>query len=188
MRSKRLAVALTALSFFPNLAWAQAATTTTGSQACATIVQAAADGMNARIQADDTTINPPKSVKQLSCLNSFFNGVGLNVITNILNPANLLTAVEGQICNVLTSAWNQTLGSAQCGLTVTGFNIGIGGLGGLGGGEMCPRLSFGGGGPPLGSIGTSGTNAGTSSGVNLYMNSVPTAPVGYSPISTIGSY
>ena len=74
-------VALAAL--VPTAAMAQS---TTGSQACATIVQAAANGVSARISADDASINPPQSVTKLSCLQNFFNGVGLNVI-NKLNSA-----------------------------------------------------------------------------------------------------
>ena len=46
--------------------------------------------------------------------------------------------------------WNSLLGSAQCGLTITGFNLGFGGLGG---GLSCPKLTFGGGGPPIATIG-----------------------------------
>lgn len=124
----------------------------TGSSQCAPLAQAAAAGLAARIQADDQTINPPKSVTTLSCLSNFFNGVGLNVITNTLDPSSLLQSVEGQICSAVQSTWRSLLGSTQCGLTVTGFNIGFGGLGG---GTFCPKLSFGGSGPPLGSIGTS---------------------------------
>ena len=138
MRRIALAIALAAL--LPVAAMAQSATSTTGSQACATIVQAAANGMAARISADDTSINPPQSVTTLSCLQNFFSGAGLNVITNLLNPASLLQAVEGQICQAVNTAWQNALGSAECGLTVTGFNMGFG-LG-LGGGTMCPKLSF----------------------------------------------
>ncbi len=50
----------------------------------------------------------------------------------------------------------------------------LGGLFGIGGGLMCPRLSFGGGGPP---IGTFGTGFGTSG--NFYVNGSPLAPSGY---------
>ena len=74
----------------------------------------------------------------------------LNLVTNLLNPANLLQTVEGQLCNAVTSTWNSWLGNVQCGLTVTGFNFGFGGLGG---GLSCPKLTFGGGGPPIATIG-----------------------------------
>ncbi|WP_239479378.1 hypothetical protein [Lichenicola cladoniae] len=169
-----------AASLCPAVAMAQAATSTTGSQACATLVQAAANGVTARIAADDASINPPQSVTKLSCLQNFFSGVGLNVITNLLNPSNLLTAVEGQLCQAVNTAWQNSLGTAQCGLTVTGFNMGFG-LG-LGSGIMCPKLSFGGGGPPLGSVAT-GYN--TQQGYGLYMNGAPTAPTGY-PVARSG--
>lgn len=167
----------------PVAAVAQTATTTTGSQACATIVQAAVNGMAARISADDASINPPQSVTKLSCLQNFFNGVGLNVVTNLLNPSTLLQAVEGQLCQAVNSAWQSALGSAQCGLTVTGFNMGFG-LG-LGGGTMCPKLSFGGGGPPIGSVST-GFN--TQNGFGLYMNGAPSAPTGYPVVSSGGLF
>jgi hypothetical protein len=181
MRRIALGVALAAL--LPVAAMAQIATSTTGSQACATIVQAAANGTAARIAADDTGINPPQSVTTLSCLQNFFSGAGLNVITNLLNPASLLQAVEGQICQAVNTAWQSAVGSAECGLTVTGFNTGFG-LG-LGGGTMCPKLTFGGDGPPIGSVST-GFN--TQQGFGLYMNGTPSAPTGYPVVTPGGLY
>lgn len=180
---RRLALTLTLAVLLPAAVLAQTASITTGSQACATIVQAAANAISARVSADDASINPPQSVTKLSCLQNFFNGVGLDVITNLLNPGNLLAAVEGQLCQAVNSAWQSALGSAQCGLTVTGFNMGFG-LG-LGGGIMCPKLSFGGGGPPVGSI---GTGYDTQQGFGLYMNGAPTAPTGYPVVPSGGLY
>lgn len=180
---RRVIPGIALAAMLPVAAVAQTATSTTGSQACATIVQAAANGMAARISADDTTIKPPQSVTKLSCLQNFFNGVGLNVITNLLNPSTLLQAVEGQLCQAVNSAWQSTLGSAQCGLTVTGFNMGFG-LG-LGGGNMCPKLSFGGGGPPIGSVST-GFN--TQQGFGLYENGGPLAPTGYPVVKSGGLF
>ena len=121
--------------------------------------------------ADQQTIRQPSSVTNLTCLGNFFNGVGLNLVTNLLNPANLLQAVEGQICNAVQQTWNSFLGQVQCGLTVTGFNFGFGGLGG---GLSCPKLSFGGGGPPIGTIGLGGSGSG-----GLYINGSGIAPSGY---------
>ena len=146
----------------------------TGSQGCAALVQAAADGAAARMQANDAAIQKPQSVTGLSCLDSFFNGTGLNVVSNLLNPGNLLNSVKGQICQAVDSAWQNTLGSAQCGLNVSGFNIGFNGFSGAG--LMCPKLSFGGGGPPIGSI-NSGYRVGNGNG--LYVNGSPTMPDGY---------
>jgi hypothetical protein len=155
--------------------------TSSGSVGCSTITQAAANGLNARIQADDSNINPPQSVTTLTCLNNFFNGDGLNLITNLLNPATLLQNVEGQICNLVQSTWQSLLGKAQCGISLTGFNLGFGGLGG---GLSCPSLSFGGGGPPIASIGL-----GTASGSGLYINGTGTAPTGYAlPAAAQGSF
>lgn len=172
-----------ALALAPFDAEAQTSTTT-GSVGCATLVQAAANGMTARMAADQATIQQPKSVTSLTCLGNFFNGVGLNLVTNLLNPGTLLQAVEGQICNAVQSTWNSWLGQVQCGLTVTGFNLGFGGLGG---GLSCPKLSFGGGGPPISTIGLGvGTNG---SGSGLYINGNGMAPTGYTlPASPLGSF
>ena len=143
---------------------------------CTALAQASAAGLAAAMSADDQTIKAPQSVTELSCLNNFFSGIGLNVITSLLDPTQLLKNVEGQICNSVNSAWQSAIGSAQCGLTVTGFNTNFG-LN-LGGGTFCPKLSFGGGGPSLGSIGTA--SAGTT---GLYVNGSTQLPTGYSPVS-----
>jgi hypothetical protein len=163
--------ALTAASL-SSPAWSQTTTTSgTGSVGCTAITQAAANGLTARVGADDQSINAPLSVTSMTCLDNFFNGVGLNVVTNLLNPSNLLNAVETQICQLVKNEWNSLLGGAQCGLTLTGFNFGFGGLGG---GLSCPKLSFGGGGPPIGSIGL-----GVGSGSGLYIHGQGLPPSGY---------
>lgn len=138
---------------------------------CTALAQAGAAGLAARMNADDQTIKAPQSVTKLTCLSGFFNGVGLNVLTNLLDPGSLLKSVEGQICSEVNSAWQEALGSAQCGLTVTGFNIGFGGLGG---GTFCPKLTFGGGGSQIGSIGTGLNNTG-----GFYVNGSAEGPTGY---------
>lgn len=168
--TRRLALAL-ALTSMPPLLHAQ----TTGSVGCEAVTQAAAAGMAARVQADDNDIRPPQSVRNLTCLDNFFNGIGLNVIANLLDPTSLFDAVTGQICAAVNQAWQSTLGNVQCGLTVTGFNLGFG-FGGLGGGVMCPSLSFGGGGPPIGTIG-GGLNGGGHGG--FYVNGSGLVPTGY---------
>ncbi len=175
----RRALITALITLLPSAALAQAAAT--GSANCSTLVQAAANGLNARVAADDQNIRPPQSVKSLTCLDNFFNGVGLNVIANLLDPASLLTAVEGQICSLVTSTWNQMLGTAQCGLTVTGFNLGFFGAGGLGGGSLCPTLSFGGGGPPIGTLGVGANGSGSAT-----LNGTPVAPTGYALPATGG--
>jgi hypothetical protein len=163
---------------------ALAQTATTGSVGCTTIVQAAANGMTSRMAADNQTISKPTSVTQLSCLNNFFSGIGLNLVTNLLNPSSLLQSVEGELCNAVTSTWNSWFGHVQCGLTVTGFNFGFGGLGG---GLSCPSLSFGGGGPPVSTMGLGvGTNG---SGNGLYINGNGLTPPGYTlPQTPVGTY
>ncbi|MDE1905074.1 MAG: hypothetical protein KGH75_01305 [Rhodospirillales bacterium] len=169
-------LAVSAMSTAP--AFAQS--TTTGSVGCAALAQAAANGMTSRMAADQTTIQQPKSVTSLSCLNNFFNGVGLNLVTNLLNPTSLLQTVEGQICSAVQSTWNSWLGNVQCGLTITGFNLGFGGLGG---GLSCPKLSFGGGGPTIGTLGAGvGTNG---SGTGLYITGNAMYPSGYTALQNI---
>ena len=166
------ALAVTLVALAPSVAQAD----DTG---CTVLAQAAAAGLAARISADDQTIKPPKSVTALTCLDNFFNGVGLNVITNLLDPTSLLNSVEGKICALATSAWQSTIGSGQCGLTITGFNVGFGGLGG---GSFCPKLTFGGGGPAIGSIST-GLSAGSS---GLYLTGAGLPPTGYTLPSLSG--
>jgi hypothetical protein len=149
---------------------------------CAVITQAAADGAASRISADDSNIKPPSSVTKLSCLDGLFNGVGLDVITNFLNPTNLLASVEGKICAAVTQEWNNLIGSAQCGLTITGFDLGFGGLGG---GGFCPKLSFGGGGPPIGTV---GAGLGYGGGGGIVVNGSSLAPTGYTVPPNAGTY
>jgi hypothetical protein len=169
-------LAVSAMSANPALAQS----TTTGSVGCAALAQAAANGMTARMAADQTTITAPKSITSLSCLNNFFNGVGLNLVTNLLNPTSLLQSVEGQLCSALQQTWNSWLGNVQCGLTITGFNLGFGGLGG---GLSCPKLTFGGGGPTIGTLGSGvGTNG---SGTGLYITGNGMYPSGYTALQTI---
>lgn len=167
-----------ALLLLPVVAYAQA-DTTTGDAGCTTLANSAAAGLAATIQADNSTITQPQSVTSLSCLNNFFNGTGLNVVTNLLNPAILLQSVEGQICSAVQSAWQSAIGSVQCGLTVTGFNMG--GFEGLGGGSFCPTLSFGGGGTPVGSMDlATGSNG-------LYVTGTGVPPSGYALPATLNS-
>ncbi len=153
----------------------------TGSANCTLITQAAADGITARIQADNHDIAAPQSVTTLSCLDGFFSGTGLNVITNLLDPTNLITSVEGRICNLATQAWNSMVGSLQCGLTVTGFDLGFGGFGG---GAFCPKLAFGGGGPSWGTFGVGGS----ASGGGVIVNGASLAPTGYPVPANTGAY
>ncbi|MBC7799641.1 MAG: hypothetical protein H7Z10_03385 [Gemmatimonadaceae bacterium] len=106
-------------------------------------------------------------------------------MTNLLNPGNLLAAVQGRICSALTSTWNQLTGSLQCGITLTGFDLGFGGFGGLGGGSFCPNISFGGGGPSWGSAGLGGTASG---GGGIVVNGASLAPTGYVVPPSSGIY
>jgi hypothetical protein len=149
-----------------------------GSTGCTALTQASANAISARIAADDQGIKPPELVKSLSCLDNFFNGVGLNVVVNLLDPANLFQSIEGQICNLITNKWQSLLGTAQCGMTLTGFDLGffsgIGGGNALGSGVSCPKLNFGGGGPPIVNIGAGNNNSGS-----LYFSGNGLPPSGY---------
>lgn len=172
--------------FFPALLSSGAVeaqtSSTTGSAGCAAITQAAATGAANRIAADGKTIQQPQSVTNLTCLNGIFNANGLNLVTNLLNPQTLLNQIEGQICQAVKQEWNSLIGSATCGLTITGFNLGFGGLGG---GLSCPKLTFGGGGPPLATFGIgNGSNGG-----GLYINGNGQPPTGYTlPTTPQGSF
>ena len=165
----------------PGAALAQQ--TTTGSVGCTAIVQAAANGTTARIAAANQTIQRPASLTTLSCLNNFFSGTGLNVVTNLLDPATLLQNVGSQICQAVNHPGSLCLrGTPLGGPTFPGT---IWGWGGLGGGLSCPKLTFGGGGPPIGSIGI-GTGG---SGSGLYINGTITAPPGYElPANAQGTF
>lgn len=142
------------------------------SQGCAALAQAGVDAATAQIAAEDQTIQPPQSVRGLTCLDGFFNGTGLDVLVNFANPGNLLGAIRGQLCAAVTNAWRSTLGNTQCGLTVSGFDLGFGGLGG---GNFCPRLNIGGRGSQLANfgVGTGGAQSG------FYVNGVQQLPSSY---------
>ncbi|MEO8715015.1 MAG: hypothetical protein ABI369_08375 [Acetobacteraceae bacterium] len=158
----------------------QAQTATTGSVGCTAITQAAATGAANTVAADNQTIQQPQSVSNLTCLDNIFGAAGLNLVTNLLNPATLLSQVENQICSAIKSEWNSVTSGATCGISLTGFNLGIGGLGG---GLSCPRLSFGGGGPPLASFGFGAGGSG------LYINGSGQPPTGYSlPATPQGTF
>jgi hypothetical protein len=79
--------------------------------------------------------------------------------------------------------WKSALGSKQCGITLTGLNLGFLSGSSLGGGISCPKLSFGGGGPPIARIGTGTGNSGS-----LYMSGKAVAPTGYPITSLLGLF
>ena len=159
------------------------ADTTTGDSTCTPIVQAAADAVAKRIQADDNAIRAPMSVKKLTCLDGFFNGFGLNLLANFLDPSSLLNNVEGKICSLVQSTLSSLTGSAQCGLTITGFDLGFGT--GFGGGSFCPKLSFGGGGPTWG---TFGTGTAVNGGGGFTVNGTAVGPTGYPILKPSSSF
>ena len=153
-----------------------------GSENCTAITQGAATAVASRIQSDDSTIRQPISVKSLTCLDGFFNGFGLNLIANMLDPSTLLANVEGKICSLVKSTLSSLTGSALCGLTITGFNLGFGGLGG---GSFCPKLSLGGGGPTWATFGAGSVATG---GGRFTVNGAAAAPTGYTVQPNSGSY
>ncbi len=169
MRRLIAAVVATGLAGMPAVASAQVANG--ASQGCAALAQAGVDAATAQIAAEDQTIQPPQSVRGLTCLDGFFNGTGLDVLVNFANFGNLIGAIQGQLCAAVTNAWRSTLGNAQCGLTVSGFDLGFGGLGG---GSFCPRLNIGGNGSQLANFGV-----GTGGQTGFYVNGVQQLPSGY---------
>ncbi|WP_246402775.1 hypothetical protein [Gluconacetobacter dulcium] len=146
---------------------------------CEALVQAAATGIAADLKADDATIHQPQSVTKFTCLGNFFNGIGLDVLTNGINIASIAQAAMGKVCSELTSEWESLQGAAQCGLSVTGldtnFNLG------LGAGSFCPTINVGGGGDNL-------LNAGmnASGNVSWDVSGRTQLPDGYS-LALIGS-
>lgn len=180
---RRTIISATASIVISTTTLAQTAPPTGSAGACGTLYQQAASAAAARIAADDKDIAPPQAVKSLTCLDNILKGVGLNVVVNLLDPTTLFNSIEGQLCNAVTNAWKKTLGSAQCGITLSGFNLGAFNFGGnLGGGLSCPKLSFGSEGPPVGSIGIGGAGGNGS----LYVNGSGRAPTGYTLPNTIG--
>jgi hypothetical protein len=175
---KRLLAASLALA----LSGPASADTATGSANCTIVAQAAANTVAARIQADDSNIHDPIGVRNLTCLDNFFNGLGLNLVANILDPATLLGNVEGKICSLVTSTLHSLIGSAQCGLTITGFSLG--GFG-IGGGSFCPKLSIGGGGPTWATFGAGPVGSG---GGGFYLNGTGLRPTGYPAQPNSGTY
>ena len=170
MRRLIVAVVATGLAGAPAAASAQAANG--ASQGCAALAQAGVDAATAQIATEDQIIQPPQSVRGLTCLDGFFNGTGLDVLVNFTNPGNLIGAIQGQLCAAVTNAWRSTLGTVQCGLSVSGFDLGFGSLGG---GSFCPRLNIGGNGSQLANFGV-GTGGGQT---GFYLNGTQQLPSGY---------
>lgn len=169
MRRLIAAVLAIGLAGIPAVASAQVANG--ASQGCAALAQAGVDAATAQIAAEDQTIQPPQSVRGLTCLDGFFNGTGLDVLVNFANPGNLIGAIRGQLCAAVTNAWRSTLGTVQCGLSVSGFDLGFGNLGG---GSFCPRLNIGGNGSQLANFGV-----GTGGQTGFYLNGMQQLPSGY---------
>jgi len=169
---RRMIAAIVAVGLAGVPAAASAQVTNGASQSCAALAQAGVDAATAQIVTEDQTIQPPQSVRGLTCLDGFFNGTGLDVLVNFANFGNLVGAIQGQLCAAVTNAWRSTLGTAQCGLSVSGFDLGFGNLGG---GSFCPRLNIGGNGSQLANfgVGTGGAQTG------FYVNGVQQLPSGY---------
>lgn len=154
---------------------------TSGSVGCTALAQSAANAAATRIANGDTNIKQPNSVKNLTCLTNFFNGTGLNVVNSLLNPTTLLASIVTQICTALGTEWKKLLGTANCGITLTSFKLGF--LGGLGSGLTCPKLSFGGGGPPIGTVGI-----GVSNNTKNYVGGKTVTPSSYQLSKMLGMF
>ena len=148
------------------------------SPGCAALIQAGADAVAAQTEAEDRFLRQPRSVRDLTCLGDFFNGGGLNVLTNLTDFNSLLSNLGGQFCAAVRSVWQSEIGSAQCGLTVSGFDLGFGRTGG--GGAFCPSLNLGGGGSALFNAGASANGGlGGGAGSGVYVNGRQQLPAGY---------
>jgi hypothetical protein len=175
-RLRQTILAVTLAVLLPSSSMAQS----TGSAGCTAITQSAANAAVTRIQNGDTNIKQPNSVKNMTCLTNFFSGTGLNVVNSLLNPTALFDSIVTQICKALAPEWKKILGATNCGITLTSFKLGfLGGLGGLGGGFTCPKLAFGGGGPPIGTLGI-----GTGNNTRNYVAGQTVTPSSY-PLSTM---
>lgn len=151
------------------LSFATVMPTYAASDGCNALIQAGLDASSGQIRTEDDTIRQPTSVKSLTCLGDFFGG-GLKLLTSLTDVSSLINSMAGQFCTALRNAWESQLGSANCGISVTGINFGFGGLGG---GSFCGTLTIGGGGGQLGSIGVQTGGGGGSSYVPTY-NQRPT--------------
>lgn len=145
------------------------------SAGCDLLQTSAQEGMSLRVAADDDQIPMPQSVRNLTCMNFFFNGTLFNVLTDWRGAlVGMLTQAAFQaVCGLAQSAWDSTLGRVQCGITLAGINLGFGGS--LGGGSFCPNIVIGGGGPRLASasLGAGARNAA------YFGHGMPVGPTGY---------
>ena len=158
---------------------------------CQALMQAGVQGAQGRVQADDEAIQPPRSVKTLTCLRGFFSGQGFDTLISLPNIMEMADGFANQICEAAANMWRGASGSAQCGLTVRGINLGGFGFGGLGGGAYCPTMAIGGDGPVLGSAGGSfQTRSGTTGGtvtINGQTTTIRPATAGTPPIVAPGA-
>lgn len=137
------------------------------SAGCTALIQAGTDAIAEQIRIEEGTIKQPTSVRELTCLGSFFGG-GLSLLASLTDFSSLASELGGRLCTAVKSAWDATLGTASCGLTLTGYNLGFG----LGGGNLCGRLTIGGGGSVLG-------NFGVGAGGGTYYAPTVARPAGY---------
>lgn len=158
--------------FLTGLVLLQSSPAMADNSGCQALIQAAATGKAAQIKTDDALIRQPESVTKFTCLGNFFNGIGLDILTNGLNIASIARAAMGKVCDELATAWDSLESAAQCGLNVSSFNdFNLG----LGTGSICPTLNFGGGGDSL--INSGLTTSGQS---NFNVDGRTQLPDGYS--------
>lgn len=174
-RARAFVLVAAAVALPVQVAFAQA------SPGCEDLARAAAAGMEARVAADDEQIAPPMPVRELTCMDFFFDGDIFNVLTDFEGAlAGMLTSAAFRAaCDLARQAWDATLGNIQCGITLQGFNIGFGGS--LGGGTFCPAVALGGNGPVLASATLA---AGARSAP--YAGIVPMSPTGYPLVTPLG--
>lgn len=143
------------------------------SAGCAAVLQAGQQAVTVQIHQEDTTIPGPAPVHSLTCLSDFFSGRGLDIFSSLPSFSSLVNDLEGKLCTAVQQAWQSAIGSAQCGLTVSSYNLGFGLPGG---GNFCPSLNIGGGGTQL--LGLSGGLGNNGSG-GFYLRGHTSVPDGY---------
>jgi hypothetical protein len=116
---------------------------------CDALVRAAQAGLEDRLRLDDEQIQPPMSVRSLTCMTAFFNGTLFDVIEDWEGAliGMLTDLVINAVCSLAREAWDATIGQFQCGIVIQAFTLGFGGS--LRGGNFCGTITIGGDGPAI---------------------------------------
>lgn len=177
MKKQMMAFLIISMFIYNESVIAQTDTNTSNNNAeqtlCNNLAKSAASQIETRIKADNISVPQPQSVFSLSCLNGFFSGAGINIFSNVINPANIVKQITSKICSAVDETWQSVSGSmTQCGLTASIPDIGFNGIN-LGFGSLCSgNVNVGGNGTQVGSVGVD-------SSIKNSTNANPTLPTGY---------